>query len=250
MSGHSKWSTIKRKKAIKDAHKGAIFTKLAKEIQVAAKIGGSNSEANFRLRLAIQKAKEANMPNTNIDRAIKKGAGETGETVHYEEILYEGYGPAGVAILVEIMTDNRNRASSSIRHIFASHSGNLGESGCVSWIFENKGIIVVKSQSTDKESDMLAIIDLGAEDVNEDNDGNLELTCKPEQFETIKDKLISKKLSIISAEVTKVPKNTIKITDPNIAKQLLKLLEALEENEDVQKAHANFDIPEDVLKNL
>lgn len=250
MSGHSKWSTIKRKKAVRDAQKGAVFTKLAREITVAAKIGGGNPEANFRLRLAIQKAKEANMPNANIDRAIKKGTGESGEAIKYEEITYEGYGPAGVAILVDVMTDNRNRASSSIKHIFHMHGGNLGETGCVSWIFQPKGLILINSKNHTPEDVMLTLIDLGAEDVNDDQEGTMEVTCKPEQFELLKEKIIQSQLVLISAEVTKIPKSIISITDTKQAEQLLHLLEALEDNEDVQKTYANFDIPKEILATI
>ncbi|MEI6221264.1 MAG: YebC/PmpR family DNA-binding transcriptional regulator [bacterium] len=247
MSGHSKWSTIKRQKAVKDAKRGAAFTKLAKEITIAAKIGGGSVDGNFRLRLAVQKGREANMPNSNIERAIKKGTGEGGESVNYEEVTYEGYGPAGVAVLVDIMTDNRNRASSSIRHIFSSNGGNLGETGCVAWMFETKGVIILKPKNTDLENAMLELIDLGSEDVTEAGEGNLEIICAPDQLETVKNGAEKQGNTILSSEITQVPKNTVKIEDKKTAEQIFRLLDELEENEDVQKTYANFDIPEEIL---
>jgi YebC/PmpR family DNA-binding regulatory protein len=187
------------------------------------------------------------MPNTNVERAVKKGTGESGESFTYEEIVYEGYGPGGVAVLVDIMTDNRNRASSSIRHLFSSRGGGLGETGCVAWIFEPKGIFLVKPKGADLDSSMLELIDLGAEDVTEDEDGNLEVVCALEDFEELKRQLASNTYEVLSAEITKLPKNTIKIEDPKVAGQLLNLLDDLDENEDVQKAYANFDISEEIL---
>jgi YebC/PmpR family DNA-binding regulatory protein len=249
MSGHSKWSTIKRKKGINDAKKGVVFTKLAKELSVAAKVGGSDPAGNVRLRLAMQKAREANMPMVNVERAIKRGSGESGEVINYEEIVYEGYGPNGIAVLVDIMTDNRNRVSSEVRHAFSKHGGNLGETGCVAWMFETKGIVVVDPAKNDRETLLLTLIDLGAEDVNDMEDA-FEASCTPDHFETLKDAINKEGLTIISSEITKVPKNTVSVTDEKLAKKLLDLLEVLEENEDVQKAYANADIDETILNSL
>ncbi len=249
MSGHSKWSTIKRKKGINDAKKGAVFTKLAKELVVAAKVGGSDPSGNVRLRLAMQKAREANMPLANVERAIKRGAGETGEVITYEEFVYEGYGPGGVAVIVEIMTDNRNRVSSDVRHAFSKHGGNLGETGCVGWMFETKGILTVSPGEHDKDELQLTLIDLGADDVN-DMDDDFEVVCLPENFEKIKEAIQNIGLTITSAEITKVPKNTVAITDPAVAKRVLNLLDVLEENEDVQKAHANMDISDEIMQQI
>lgn len=247
MSGHSKWSTIKRQKAVNDAKKGAAFTKLAREIIVAAKVGGGNPDANFRLRLAIQKAKESNMPNANIDRAIKRGTGESGEGNSYEELFYEGYGPGGVAVLLEIMTDNRNRASSSIRHLFSSHGGNLGETGCVAWIFEPRGMLSVQGNpDEDNETIMLELIDAGAEDVEED-EGNFVVYTSIDTLQSVKDALLTAGYTLLNEELTRIPQNTVTIDDPSTAKQLMHLLDALEENDDVQRVYANVEFAEGVV---
>ncbi|WP_366922604.1 YebC/PmpR family DNA-binding transcriptional regulator [Metallumcola ferriviriculae] len=249
MSGHSKWANIKHKKARMDAKKGKVFTRIAKELTVAAKQGGGDVEANARLKAAIQKAKEANMPNDNIERAIKKGTGEI-EGVVYEEINYEGYGPAGVAVLMDVATDNRNRTAAEIRHLFAKHGGNLGESGCVAWMFERKGYITVDmTEEMDGEEIMLVAIECGAEDVFVEED-TVEITTSPESLDQVKEQLDGQGFSISEAEVTMIPSNTIKVTDENDGEKLLKLMEILEDHDDVQNAYANFDIDDNLMEKI
>ncbi len=249
MSGHSKWANIKHKKARMDAKKGKVFTKMAKELTVAAKRGGGDPEANPRLKAAIQKAKEANMPNDNIERAIKKGTGEI-EGVVYEEITYEGYGPAGVAILMDVATDNRNRTAGEIRHLFSKNGGSLGESGCVAWMFERKGYIAVDlTEDMDGEELMLAAIECGAEDVSVEED-TMEITTSPEDLEQVKEQLAAEGINVSVAEVTMVPKNTVQVTDENDAQKILNLMEILEDHDDVQNVYANFDIDDELMKNL
>jgi len=245
MSGHSKWSTIRHKKAAADAKRGKAFTKLIKEITVAARMGGGDPEANPRLRAAIIAAKAENMPKDNIDRAIKKGTGEL-EGVSYEEFNYEGYGPGGVAILVEIMTDNRNRAASEVRHIFSKNGGNLGEAGCVAWMFSKKGTIVFNKAGLNEDELMEIALEAGAEDV-EDQDDQFQVTTEWESFETVKAAFDEKGLAYEMAEVTLVPQTTVPINDAKTAQQLLKLMNALDDCDDVQNAYANFDIPDELL---
>ena len=245
MSGHSKWSTIRHKKAAADAKRGKAFTKLIKEITVAARMGGGDPEANPRLRAAIIAAKTENMPKDNIDRAIKKGTGEL-EGVSYEEFNYEGYGPGGVAILVEIMTDNRNRAASEVRHIFSKNGGNLGEAGCVAWMFSKKGTIVFNKAGVNEDELMEIALETGAEDV-EDQDDQFQVTTEWESFETVKAAFDEKGLAYEMAEVTLVPQTTVPIEDAKTAQQLLKLMNALDDCDDVQNAYANFDIPDELL---
>ena len=246
MSGHSKWATIKHKKGALDAKRGQLFTKLIKEISIAAK-GGGNPETNPRLRTAIERAKASNMPTDNIDRAVKKGTGELPGVV-YEEVTYEGYGPKGIAILVEIVTDNKNRASSEIRNIFAKTGGNMAGSGSVSWIFEKKGYFVVSKKTIDEDKLMSIVLEEGAEDLITEEE-NYAIKSSPADFEKVKKALDANKIKLESAEITMVPKSTIKVVGDD-AKQVLALVDALEEHEDVQNVYANFDIPDDILKTL
>lgn len=248
MSGHSKWANIKHRKAAADAKKGKLFSSLSKEIIIAAKHGGGNPETNLRLRAAIERAREANMPKENIERAIKRGTGEIPGVI-YEEIIYEGYGPGGVAIMVEVVTDNKNRTASEIRRIFTKHGGNLGEAGCVSWIFEEKGSIFIDKESVKDEDQLLAdALDAGAEDVRIDPD-SIEIVTSPQDFSTVKNILTEKNYKITSSEITKIPKNLVSVQGVD-AEKILKLMEELEEHDDVQKTYANFDIPDEILQAL
>jgi len=245
MSGHSKWSSIKHKKGAADAKRGKIFTKLIKEITVAARMGGSGDpDANPRLRTAIAAAKGENMPKDNIERAIKKGTGEL-EGVNYEESTYEGYGPGGAAVLVESLTDNKNRTVADVRHIFSKCGGNLGENGCVGWMFDKKGYIVVERAATDEDTLMEVALDAGAEDVRED-DSNFEVITAPEDFESVKAAIDAKKIKCLDAEVTMLPQNTADLTGKE-AEQMIRLMDMLEDCDDVQKAYTNADIPEDLV---
>jgi YebC/PmpR family DNA-binding regulatory protein len=248
MSGHSKWATIKRKKGATDAARGRLFTRLIKEITIAAKNGGGNPDGNPRLRLAIQTAKGSNMPADNIKRAIQKGTGEL-PGVSYEEVTYEGYGPGGVAILVEVVTDNNNRTVSEMRHVFSRNNGNLGQSGSVAWMFQRKGHIVVPTAgqgSSLNEDELLTIIlDAGAEDMQTDEE-TFSITTTPAQFDAVKKAIEDKGIKIESAALQMIPQNTLKITGKE-AEQTLKLMEALEEHEDVQNVYSNFDIDEKEL---
>ena len=245
MSGHSKWSTIKHKKAAKDAKRGKIFTKLIKEITVAARIGGGDINANPRLRTAVLTARSNSMPNENIDRAIKKGTGEL-EGVTYEEIQYEGYGPGGAAIIAQVLTDNKNRTVSEIRRLFTKHGGNLGETGCVSWMFDKKGLLAVEKSQVDEERLMDLVLDAGAEDVR-DEDEIFEIVTPPEEFEKVKEKLDKEKIAVSSAQVTLVPKNSVDV-DAKHVEQILKLTEELEDHDDVQSVSANFNIPTEMME--
>jgi len=245
MSGHSKWKTNKAKKTAADAKKGAIYTKLIKEITVAAKNGGGNPDTNPRLRTAIQKAKEANMPSSNIKTAIQRGTGEL-PGVSYEEIVYEGYGPAGVAIMVEVLTDNKNRASAEIRNIFSKKGGNLAGAGSVIWMFSTKGFIVI-DVSKIKEDELLDIVlEAGAEDMKIEGD-TYEVITQPQDFEKVKEVLSAHNIEWQSAEITKIPSSSVKVTSEQEAKSVLALIEALEEHDDVQNVYANFDIPDEVI---
>ena len=248
MSGHSKWSTIKRKKGAIDAKRGKIFTKLIKEITVAAKMGGGDPDANPRLRTAILGAKSENMPKDNIDRAIKKGTGGL-EGVNYDEILYEGYGPGGVAVLVETMTDNKNRTVADIRHYFSKSGGNLGESGCVAWMFEKKGIIIVDKESISEEDLLEFALEAGAEDVVEE-DTTFKVITAPEEFNDVMDNLEKAELKHLEASVSMEPKNTVDVLEEKTARSLMKLLENIEDCDDVQKVHANFDISDELMEAL
>ena len=244
MSGHSKWATTKRKKAAIDSKRGKIFTKITKEITVAAKIGGSDPDGNARLRTAILKAKEANMPADNIKKAVMKGTGEL-PGVTYEETTYEGYGPNGVAILIEIMTDNKNRTVAETRKTFTRHGGNMGEAGCVSWMFHKKGYIVVERNKADEDRLMSLVLDAGAEDMKSDNN-NFEITTAPKDFEKVKEVLKQNNIEMTVSEITMVPQSYIKL-DGKEAEQMLKLMEELEDHDDVQNVYANFDIPEEIM---
>jgi YebC/PmpR family DNA-binding regulatory protein len=247
MSGHSKWSTIKRKKAATDSKRGKLFTKLIKEITVAARAGGGDPDANPRLRSAITSAKAENMPNDNIDRAVKKGTGEL-EGVSYEEVFYEGYGPGGAAVLVESLTDNRNRTVADVRHLFNKAGGSMGEAGCVAWMFEKKGFFVVEKSNTDEETLMDAVLDAGAEDIKDEED-TFEVVCPPKSFEAVKKALDDKNLPYVLAELTMVPQNTLNLEEKH-AEQMLRLMDSLEDSDDVQKVYSNFDIEEEILEAL
>jgi len=247
MSGHSKWSSIKHKKGATDAKRGKIFSKIIKEITVVARMGGGDPDANPRLRTVIAAAKSENMPKDNIERAIKKGTGEL-EGVNYEESTYEGYGPGGAAIFIESVTDNKNRAVADIRHIFSKHGGNLGENGCVSWMFDKKGYIAIEKKAVDEDSLMETAIEAGAEDVREDN-GSFEIITEPDDFESVKTAVDNAAISYIDAEITMLPQSTTNLEGKQ-ALQMVKLMEALEDCEDVQKVYTNADIPEEIVDNM
>jgi YebC/PmpR family DNA-binding regulatory protein len=241
MSGHSKWHTIKHKKGALDAKRGKVFTKLIKEITVAARSGGGDEAANARLRKAVSDAKAANMPNETIDRAIKRGTGDL-EGVNYEEITYEGYGIGGVAVLIETMTDNRNRTVAEIRHIFSKNGGNLSEAGSVAWIFDKKGYIVVDKEAKSEEELFEIALDAGAEDM-QDNGDSFEILTAPESFEVVSEAVKSAGIEPQAAEVSMIPQNYIHLEGAEAA-QMLKLYEAIEDHDDVQNVYANFDIDE------
>ncbi len=247
MSGHSKWSTIKRKKGAADAKRGKLFTKLIKEISIAAKMGGGDPEGNARLRTAIAMAKTENMPKENIERAIKKGTGGL-EGVNYEELTYEGYGPGGVAIIVEVLTDNKNRTIADIRNSFSKHNGNLGESGCVSWMFTLKGLILFDQDKVDEERLIEAVLDVGAEDIRE-REREFEVITDPAQFEDVKRAAQDAGLEYSFAEVTMIPQSTVRLLGKE-AEQMLRLMERLEDSDDIQRVYANFDIPDEVMERL
>jgi YebC/PmpR family DNA-binding regulatory protein len=244
MSGHSKWSSIKHKKGAADAKRGRVFTRLIKEITVAARMGGSGDPgANPRLRSAILAAKAENMPKDNIERAIKKGTGEL-EGVSYEEVTYEGYGPGGAAVLVESLTDNKNRAVADIRHIFSKSGGNLGENGCVSWMFSNKGYIEVAKNAVEEDKLMEAAIEAGAEDVRDAGD-TFEVISAPNDFEPVKNAIDKAAIPFMSAEITMLPQTMLSLQGKE-AEQMVRLMESLEDCEDVQKVYTNADIPDDM----
>ena len=247
MSGHSKWSSIKHKKGALDAKRGKIFTKLIKEITVAARIGGGDPDGNPRLRTAILTAKGQNMPGDNITRAIKKGTGEL-EGVQYEEVNYEGYGPGGAAIFLEAMTDNKNRTVSEIRAALGKAGGNLGENGCVAWMFEQKGLITVKTECKDEDELMELAIDAGADDMQTVDD-YYEITTAVENFESVRTTLEESSITIETSEVTRIPANMVAV-DEKKGKALLKLMDILDDHEDIQKAYSNFDIPDDVMTTI
>ena len=245
MSGHSKWSTIKHKKAAKDAKRGKIFTKMIKEITVAARIGGGDINANPRLRTAVLTARGNSMPSENIDRAIKKGTGEL-EGVIYEEIQYEGYGPGGAAIIAQVLTDNKNRTVSDIRRLFIKHGGNMGETGCVAWMFEKKGLITVEKSQADEDRLMSIVLDAGAEDIRDEGE-IFEIVTPPEDFAKVKERLDQEKIAVTSAQVTLLPKNTVDIEAKHV-EQILKLSEELEDHDDVQSVSANFNISDELME--
>jgi YebC/PmpR family DNA-binding regulatory protein len=247
MSGHSKWSTIKRKKGKADAQRGKIFSKLIKEITVAARQGGGDPDANPRLRQVIQTAKSANMPADNIERAIKKGTGEL-PGVTYEEVTYEGYGPGGIALLVEVATDNKNRTVADIRHILTRRNGHLGETGSVAWMFEQKGFIAVNKETCEEDQLLAVVLEAGAEDMKLEVDA-YEITTAPADFESVREALDKKNIPYSEADLTKIPQNTIKLEGKN-AEQALTLMEELEDHDDVQHVYTNFDIDEDIIKRM
>jgi len=245
MSGHSKWSSIKHQKGVTDAKRGQLFTRLTREIIVAVREGGSNPEANLRLRLAIQRARDNNMPMDNIERSIKRGSGQT-EGASLVEMVLEGYGPSGVAILVQSLSDNRNRTLQDVRNIFSRHGGNLGESGCVAWLFDRRGLITVETKELDAEELALDAIDAGAEDVSIENN-YIEIYTKPEELEKVREALGQKNLPIASAELSMVPKTTVEVEE-KAALQTLKLLDRLEELDEVQHVSSNADFPNSILE--
>ncbi len=247
MSGHSKWAGIKHKKAKVDAQRGRVFTKLIREMTVAARVGGGDPGGNPRLRTAIQAARAVNMPAENIERAIKKGTGEL-EGVTYEEITYEGYGPGGVAVLVEVLTDNKNRTVGEIRKVFSRHGGNLGESGCVAFLFEKKGYIQVDAAKVDEDKLMTIALDVGAEDLQHE-ESLYAVTAAPKDFEKVRAKIVKSGIQPLSAEITMLPKSTVKLEGKH-AEQMLRLMEELEDHDDVQHVYANFDIPEEIMAAL
>lgn len=254
MGGHSHWSTIKRKKGAEDAKRGKVFTKIIREITTAARVGGGDPNGNPRLRLAIVKAKDVNMPADNIKKAIQRGTGEL-PGVTYEEATYEGYGPGGVAILIEITSDNKNRTVQEIRNLLDKYGGRLGEAGCVSWMFQKKGYIVVEKSKVDparpaggEEKLMNLVLETGAEDLKSD-ESNFEIITSPPDFEKVRNALRNQQIELISAEVTFVPQSYVSLEGKE-AELMLKLMEVLEEHDDVQAVHANFDIPQAVMENI
>jgi YebC/PmpR family DNA-binding regulatory protein len=244
MSGHSKWSTIKRQKGVADARRGQLFTKLAREIQLAARAGGGDPAVNFRLRLAIDRAKQANMPKDNIQRAVQRGTGELkGEAI--EEMNYEGYGPQGTALIVEVLTDNRNRTVSDVRRVFSQHGGNLGETGCVAWLFDRKGYISIAPQDSDAEELALIAIDAGADDVKVDED-LVEVFTRMEDLQTVRDSLEEAHISFSTAELSWIPKSMVEL-DKKVTIQNMRLIDALEELDDVRQVYSNLEIGDEAM---
>jgi YebC/PmpR family DNA-binding regulatory protein len=247
VSGHSKWSTIKHKKGAADAKRGQLFTKLSKAIIVAAKEGGPDPAGNLSLQNAIEKAKSYSMPKDTIERAIARGAGTDADAAAFETIVYEGYGPEGVAVLVEALTDNRNRTASDVRHLFTKHGGNLGTTGAVAWLFERRGVVLVDADSVDEDELVLAAADGGADDV--ERDGSVfQVSAPPEALSAVREAIEAAGIEVQAAELTMVPKTTVAVAEESAAKKLIRLIEALEELDDVQEVSANFDIPEQVLE--
>ena len=247
MSGHSKWSSIKHKKGAADAKRGKLFSKLSRAIIVAAKEGGGDPSGNLSLQNAIEKAKSYSMPKENIDRAIAKGSGADADASAFETVVYEGYGPSGVAVIVEALTDNRNRTASDVRHTFAKNDGNLGGSGAVSWLFERRGVVLVPAAGTDEDELTLAAAEGGAEDIALDGSSYQVLTA-PENLAAVREAIEKAGFTIDSAELTMLPKTTVEVADEGDAKKVLRLMDQLEDNDDVQDVYANFDIPEQVLE--
>ena len=244
MSGHSKWSTIKHKKGAVDAKRGKIFTKVIKEITVAARLGGGDVNGNPRLRMAVQKAKEVNMPGDNVTRAIKKGTGEL-EGVHYEELTYEGYGPGGTAIFMEVMTDNKNRTVGELRTILDKNGGNMAENGCVAWMFEQKGLIIVNTSEKDEDELLELALEAGADDMQTVDD-HYEITSAVENFESVRKVIEEAGVKSEAAELTRLPQNTVNLNEKH-GKALLRLMDALEDHDDIQKVYSNFDISDEVI---
>jgi YebC/PmpR family DNA-binding regulatory protein len=247
VSGHSKWSTIKHKKGAADAKRGKLFSKLSRAIMVAAKEGGGDPATNLALQNAIEKARSYSMPKDNIERAIAKGTGEGGDGSSFETVVYEGYGPEGVAVLVEALTDNRNRTASDVRHLFTKHGGNLGATGAVAWQFERRGVVLVAADGTDEDDLVLAAADAGADDVERDGDV-FQVASAPELLAAVRGALEQAGFAIESAELSMVPKVTVAIADEATARKVVRLVEGLEDSDDVQDVYANFDIPESLLE--
>jgi len=247
VSGHSKWSSIKHKKGAADAKRGKLFSKLSRAIIVAAREGGPDPAANLALANAVEKARSYSMPKENIERAIARSSGADTDAQAFETVLYEGYGPNGVALIVEALTDNRNRTASDVRHAFDKHDGNLGGAGAVAWLFERRGVILVDADRADEDELTLAAAEGGADDVTRDG-STFQVTSAPEALVTVREAIEAAEIPIESAELTMVPKTTIEVADESAAKKVLRLLDALEENDDVQDVYANFDIPEQVLE--
>jgi YebC/PmpR family DNA-binding regulatory protein len=249
MSGHSKWSSIKHKKGAADARRGKLFSKLSRAIIVAAREGGADPTANLALQNAIEKARSYSMPKDNIERAIARGSGADADAAGYETVVYEGYGPSGVAVLVEALTDNRNRTASDVRHAFDKNDGNLGGSGAVSWLFERRAIVLVPVDGADEDELFMAAADGGAADVTRDG-STFEVVSAPEQLASVREALERAGFTVDSAELTMVPKTTVEVADETSAKKVLRLIDQLEESDDVQDVFANFDIPEQVLETV
>ncbi len=247
MSGHSKWSSIKHKKGAADAKRGKLFSKLSRAIIVAAKDGGGDPDNNLALANAIEKARSYSMPKDNIDRAIAKGTGEGADAAAFETVVYEGYGPDGVAVIVEALTDNRNRTAADVRHLFAKHGGNLGTTGAVAWQFERRGVVLVNADGVDEDELTLAAAEGGADDVELDG-STYQVTTAPEQLQAVREAIEAAGIPVESAELSMIPKTTVEVADETAAKRVMRLMDALEDNDDVQDVFANFDIPEQVLE--
>jgi YebC/PmpR family DNA-binding regulatory protein len=247
MSGHSKWASIKHKKAAIDAKRGQLFTKVIKELTAAARAGGGNTDTNIRLRTAIAKAKESNMPSDNIDKAIKRGTGEL-PGITYEEATYEGYGPAGIALMIDVVTDNKNRTTAELRNLMSKRGANMASAGAVNFLFQKKGYIIIEKSAVEEDKLMNIVLDAGAEDLKTEDPKLFEVITQPHDLEAVKQAIAAKKIPFQSAEITSVPNSTIKITDKATANSILGLMDALEEHEDVQHVYANFDIPDELLE--
>jgi YebC/PmpR family DNA-binding regulatory protein len=247
VSGHSKWSSIKHRKGAADAKRGKLFSKLSRAIIVAAREGGSDPGSNLALQNAIEKARSYSMPKDNIERAIARGSGADSDSGAFETVVYEGYGPSGVALIVEALTDNRNRTAADVRHLFSKHDGNLGGSGAVMWLFERRGLVLVAADSVDEDELLLAAAEGGADDVSLDG-STFQVTCDPEELKAVREAVEQAGFTVDSAELTMVPKTTVEVGDESSARKILRLMDALEESDDVQDVYANFDIPEQVLE--
>ena len=247
MSGHSKWSSIKHKKGAADRKRGKLFSKLSRAIMVAAKEGGPDPSANLALQNAVEKARGYSMPKDNIERAIAKGSGEAGDGAAWETVVYEGYGPEGVAVIVEALTDNRNRTASDVRHLFSKHGGNLGATGAVAWQFERRGVVLVGAEGVNEDELFLVAADAGADDVEPDG-STYQVSSAPEQLARVRQAIEAAGFTIESAELSMIPKVTVEIADESTARRVVRLVEGLEDNDDVQDVYANFDIPESVLE--
>lgn len=245
MSGHSKWASIKHKKAATDAKRGAAFTKVTREITAAAKDGGGNPETNIRLRAAMTRAKDINMPGSNVDNAVKKGTGEL-PGVTYESVVFDAYGPGGVALLIEGLTDNKNRTTAEVRNILSKKNGSLAGAGSTAWMFKQKGVLSIEKDKTSEEALMDVVLEAGADDIGSDGT-YFEVTCEPENFEAVKEAVKAKGIPVVTAEITKIPNSTVKVQGQE-ARQVLALLESIEDHEDIQAVHANFDISEEEIE--